>query len=1212
VTLVSFLKRVARGRVESGDRASPLPALGAVDLETLAAVSSALVRADDPRAVAVVLVDQARSRLDVEFAGVALVDEAGERAEGLFAEGPGGEIGWWHDIRLDLRTEPSGIATAAFEAAPLVVYDARHSPALNPDLVARVDARSAAFVPLVSRTRVAAVLVIATTSAPRAFQADELALLTALAGEAALALDRTSSSSALEDALARERLVAAIGRRVRSELDLDAVLRVAVEETGRALRVSRCFIRLGRAGGSMPVVAEWNEEGVRSVKDAADRLPVTNLAVRERRTVAVADVNLAPELDDPSLGGRGTLAEMGIHAVLATPIVVFDRIIGVFALHRTHAEPWSSEDVALAEAVAREAGLAIHTAQLLQENRLRLEQQVALLQAARVVTAELHLETVLKRLVDEVAPLLDASAADCYLIDAARGVLRCEAVHGLPEELLGFEFPAADGLAGEAIASGHPVVSNDYSSLSRPVHNPAYDQFQGVMVAPVTWSGETRGVLGVGTTDENRSFTESDAMLLEAFASLASLALRNAETFEERTRQARIERGFYRVAAILGQSLSIEETVDAVAEAACDALGADAAVVLTPEDRGLALAGSCSLEPEAATALGERALAATPVLAGAARDGRTLSAPALLGDDRFGPEWTEWARGRGFHSLLAIPLPLPRREDGGLVVVLFREAREIDDDDLAVGGHLAQAAKGALDRAELYEGERNARTLSQMLAQSGRLVASELDPAAVLDEAVERAQALLGADASTFCALEDEHIVFGAASGTDEDIAGLRLSAGGRPAGDVISSGRPATIADAGGLAGDPLLSAGHAGYLGVPLSTPEVEGVLAVYSRSPRVWREEEVDALMALAGGAASALANAELYQRVAQEKERIEAILSNIADGIVAVDREGKVVLWNSAAEDITSVSAANALGRRPVDVLHRRLESDGAAPPGDRLVSIARGSEDVWLSLTEAVMLDPSGAVSGRIFAFRDISGERAVEQMKSDFVSAVSHELRTPLTSIYGFAETLLRSDIHFGEDERRTFLGYIASEAERLTRIVDSLLNVARLDSGDLVVNLAPTDVRPVVSEVVAGIEEAGANGHSFVLEFPDEPLDAQADRDKLRQVLNQLVDNAVKYSPAGATVRISGRTTDGGVELEVSDEGLGIPHAEQERIFRKFYRGEAATRDGRLGGTGLGLFIAQGLVTAMGGRISVTSSEGLGSSFAVAIPAAPTPLPSK
>jgi signal transduction histidine kinase len=143
-----------------------------------------------------------------------------------------------------------------------------------------------------------------------------------------------------------------------------------------------------------------------------------------------------------------------------------------------------------------------------------------------------------------------------------------------------------------------------------------------------------------------------------------------------------------------------------------------------------------------------------------------------------------------------------------------------------------------------------------------------------------------------------------------------------------------------------------------------------------------------------------------------------------------------------------------------------------------------------------MRDPAGQVAGRIFAFRDISADRLVEQMKSDFVSSVSHGLRTPLTSIYGFAETLLRQDVLFGDAERQTFLGYIASESQRLTAIVDALLNVARLDTGDLQVNLAPTDVRDVVGEVVQSAQDGGgSNGHSFVLDLPAEPLPANADR---------------------------------------------------------------------------------------------------------------------
>ena len=324
--------------------------------------------------------------------------------------------------------------------------------------------------------------------------------------------------------------------------------------------------------------------------------------------------------------------------------------------------------------------------------------------------------------------------------------------------------------------------------------------------------------------------------------------------------------------------------------------------------------------------------------------------------------------------------------------------------------------------------------------------------------------------------------------------------------GDIVQTRATRAIADVGGDPrvgeADAMLAGGYAGYLGVPMIGPEesAHGILAVYSTRPREWREEEAEALLALAATAAAARVNAELYQGVSHEQQRGEAILANVADGIVAVDREGKVVLWNPAAERVTGVSQAEALGQTPTEALGRPLDAAGGTPGGSRLLPIRRGGEEVWLSLSEAVMTDPAGAVAGRIYAFRDISSERSVEQMKSDFVSTVSHELRTPLTSIYGFAETLLRQDVLFGEEERATFLRYIASESERLTSIVDRLLSVAQLDTGAMAVQLAETDVGAVVSEAVRTAEGAdGQNGHRFVVELADEPLSAEADGDKLR-----------------------------------------------------------------------------------------------------------------
>jgi PAS domain S-box-containing protein len=1182
------------------------------ELDSVAGLARSLARTQDPASAGRALLDEVESLLGVEFAALALIDSEGREAHGLVARAGAHDVDWWAEMRLDLRNEASGIANAYFDAAPVSVYDIGSSPLVSRRLADAVGAKSAAFIPLTVDERVIGVLVAATTTDRRLFTSEELRLMQTVAGEAAIALDRTRSVVALDDALARERLVAAISRRLRATRDLEELTRIAVTETGRALGASRCFLRLGDPGESMPMRAEWWKEGLKPIGDSAGRLPVSNLAARERRTIALDDIEAAPELDDRRLGGRETLLSLGSRAALATPVVGFDRMMGVLGLHRGEPTPWSQGDIALAEAVAHEIALAIDVAGLLEENERRLGEQSALLQAAQVVTSELELDAVLQRLVDEVAGLLQAEAVDCFLLDPERDVLRCAAVHGLPEELIGFEFPAERGLAGRAIARGRSALADDYGQLTEAVPHEAYEGFRSVIVAPMRWSGEVKGVLGVGTREPERELTRAEGELLEAFANLAALALRNAESFEEHSRQARVQRGFYRIASALGQPVSLEETLDALAQAAAEALGGSSAAVLMPRNDDLRLAGLHSLPAPLVKFLEEGVGDPSGPLRSAARRGRVLAAPNLGEDDRFGPEWQQVLDESGCRALLAAPVETPRSDEAALVLVFFAEERRFADDDLELTRNLTGAARGALERSELFEAERRSRALAQQLARTSNLLAPELDPAAVLEEVVRRAPELLSADAAVLRLLEGDELVVRAAGGGGSDALDSRLPSTARLAGDAVQSRAPVSVTDTREdtrlLQADPVLAGGYAGYLAVPLIGPEgtVLGVLSVYSREPRSWSGDEIEALKAFAVNASAALSGAELYQSVALEKERNDAILSNIADGIVAVDRDGNVVLWNRAAAEITGVPAEEALGRSPADVLQRELESETESPTRERLVSIRRGTEEIWLSLTEAVMRDPSGAVAGRIFAFRDISSERVVEQMKSEFVANVSRELRSPLTSIYGFAETLLRDDVLFGEEERGTFLGYIASEAGRLTTIVDRLLSVARLDSGDLQVQLRMTDVGSLVREVVRSAQQTpGVDGHEFVLDLPSEPLEVEADQEKLRQIVADLVENAVKYSPDGGTVTVSARRTDDGIEVSVDDEGIGVPESERTTIFSKFYRADTSGRVLASGGTGLGLFIAKELVEAMRGRIWVRPREERGSSFVFVLPAA-------
>ena len=204
----------------------------------------------------------------------------------------------------------------------------------------------------------------------------------------------------------------------------------------------------------MPMLAEWDAPGVEPVGDEAPNLPAMNLAARDRRTVAIADVESADELrEDPSLGSPDTLLALGAHSTIATPILVFDRMIGVFSLHRGEARHWEAGEIAFAEAVARELGLAIHTARLLGENEQRLRRQETLIKAAQVLTSDLHFDSVISRLVQEVVSLTGADAADCWILEPDRKLLRCRAVVGVPEWNVGRQIPP-EGTIGRALRSG--------------------------------------------------------------------------------------------------------------------------------------------------------------------------------------------------------------------------------------------------------------------------------------------------------------------------------------------------------------------------------------------------------------------------------------------------------------------------------------------------------------------------------------------------------------------------------------------------------------------------------------------------------------------------------------------------------------------------------------------------------------------------------------
>jgi PAS domain S-box-containing protein len=333
-------------------------------------------------------------------------------------------------------------------------------------------------------------------------------------------------------------------------------------------------------------------------------------------------------------------------------------------------------------------------------------------------------------------------------------------------------------------------------------------------------------------------------------------------------------------------------------------------------------------------------------------------------------------------------------------------------------------------------------------------------------------------------------------------------------------------------------------------------------------------------------------------ARLERRAEAAraLRFVDDGVFLVDRAGVVRLWNPAASRIAGLDETEVTGRAAADVLAGwPLDKAGE---GAQAFPYDGPSGERWLSLTAGAF--PHGTV----YAFRDLTDERAVEQLKSDFVSTVSHELRTPLAAIYGAAMTLRRDDIALSPDQQEGMLGVIAGESERLAKIVNDILLASRLDSGAAQVSIGSADATELARAVLAAAETHLRSGIELSLSAPDPGPHVAADPDGLRQVLVNLVENAVKYSPEGGLVEVEIDHADGHVRFVVRDRGLGIPASEHERIFEKFFRLDPNLSRG-VGGTGLGLYISREIVRRMGGRIEVESEPGQGSTFSFEFPLA-------
>jgi len=346
---------------------------------------------------------------------------------------------------------------------------------------------------------------------------------------------------------------------------------------------------------------------------------------------------------------------------------------------------------------------------------------------------------------------------------------------------------------------------------------------------------------------------------------------------------------------------------------------------------------------------------------------------------------------------------------------------------------------------------------------------------------------------------------------------------------------------------------------------------------------------------------------------ERQRLDSVLRHMTDGVLATDRRGKIIIINSRAMDLLSISQDKAIGQSIMKVLKlgEKFTFRQLLETQDELIlNIQTDDQDTILRGEFSVIQRESGFISGLVCVLSDITEQEKVEQERRSFVSNVSHELRTPLTSVKSYTESLIDGA---WEDEEIApeFLKVISTETDRMIRMITDLLNLSRMDQGKQDLNREFVSINELVAhiidrfEMVLKSEQYRNKKYTIERDFTQRTLWVEIDQDKFIQVIDNIMNNAIKYSPDGGKITCKLMETHNSVVISITDEGLGIPRKDIGHVFDRFYRVDKA-RARSMGGTGLGLAISKEVVQLHGGKIWVTSVENKGSTFFISLPYIP------
>ncbi len=899
----------------------------------------------------------------------------------------------------------------------------------------------------------------------------------------------------------------------------------------------------------------------------------------------------------------------GVIPSAAIPLLNQDQAVGalVVASHDLAELPLSESKQTVLNYLGEYLGASLQNAYLIERSRRHADALRTLNHIAQTITSSLDIEEVIRRTMIGINKIMDVEAGSILLVDEVTRELYFKiTLRGENKQITSFRLAHGEGIAGWVVANNRPVIANHADRDTR--FSSRIDQAIGfttrtVLCVPLLVQGQPIGVLEM-INKYSGPFDEDDLELLISMAASLGVALKNASLYEDVQDRAQRSELINQVATAINTGHGLSETAKTL-YAQCQQLLPFHHISLSLLDdskekvrQWVLNEHGCFEQKELIPFSG--ATLATVV----ARNEASIEADISIREAGAQHPDDELLLQDGVRSRIILPLAT-RRSPYGALYIGHRLPEAYSLSELAMLEQLLPQLAVAIEKAHLIDTLEQRTTELQMLNRLGEMLVSTTDLKLIIETALSMIPRLLPGDVQGVIIAGEQGIHLGAAvpfgfSQTDRIIQTLLDTFR-----EMSEDKGPARLISSRVIPGNMPVPEnwGPVTTLALPiLNRLGVLGVIYMASGRDENLSNELLRVFSLIVSQISASVENARLFHQIEQERARLAAILTSSTDAVLVVDSKGRIVLDNPAARKVMDATASQR-GRLLADSTRNKTLVqlfEGAMRGGKQTGEVPLLNDDRTFYANLSPVAVGEGEVIGWVATMQDVSHFKELDQLKSDFVNSVSHDLRSPLAGI--LIATKLFPDFGPINERQQEFLDTIERRVRTMSELIDDLLDVGRIDAG-IDMEMEPHPLAPIITEAARFFEpQAAALSIQLACELPpDLPL-VLANPLRLRQVFHNLLSNAIKYTPAFGRALIKTFSQDDEVYIEVTDTGVGIPAADQPRVFEKFYR--VRSEDvAQIKGSGLGLAITKSIIEKHHGRIWVKSTLGQGSTFTVALP---------